>query len=186
MTTPERVLRDFLENYPDEAINSIVKLANDRSLTWHKFKGIELTESVQKYTDFIKGYAEYRIDEIKDPKMDKIINEAVREKGNVILSDLFPENAVRYPEASQLVENTLQHISELPDLITSLQSGMMEAGVDQESVGMISELANQYSAYFQERVDSVMDTLLWASGYHASKILAPTANVKKPAPSYFL
>jgi hypothetical protein len=180
--TVKRVLESFFEKYSEEAMTTISKMSGDLTLSMSKFKGFTFTEGSEKFLEYVGGYADYKMERVEESDKRYQSNEAITEHTkSFVRDDLFKEAMLPYTEAGALVENCLKHLASLPGKTEQVQGQLMEAGLDNESVGTVVTIIDDYATYLFETVCPVIDRLLWASGWNSAQALKPggTASDKK-------
>ena len=172
-------LLSFCEKYDGEAIESITIMSNDISLTHHKFDGMKLNESAAMFVKALRGYVDLCCEHVTDEESTQPAD-FITECNTYIATKLFSEEKIPYQHASSMVSSYLEHIHELESTEDELKTKMLEAGTPGEQVGGLTDMVEVYLSQLDEKMESVMDGLLWASGYRSKERLSKAGSTTKP------
>lgn len=181
----DSAIKTFLEKYDREAIDSINNVSKDLGAIHNKYtiKGFNINEAFNKFQDYIKGYASYKIENINNPDASpqSAIIESVQ---RFIDTQLFEEKDLLYPELPTFVESYVNGIESLISTIEDVKHTMMESDIDGEYIGNVNEFADKFMIKLHESFDPVMDKILWASGYNSKRALSNAGKVKSENPVF--
>jgi hypothetical protein len=177
----DSALKEFAERYDSEAMKSIEELGNEFGLKVNrvKFKAFNLKEAFGYFNDFLMGSTNYKIDCRNDPNA--MTNEAVfGHAKEYINSKLFKECEILYSELPAFVESYITGVKTILETIDKSKTKLVEAGIDNESIGIINEYVDVFTNKLNETFQPVMEKILWASGYKTRKnLLDPKATIQK-------
>ena len=185
--TPKQVLVNFFERYSPEAIRSIDRMSGDLTLQMSKFKAFTFDDGSSKFLEYVDGYADYKMERVEETDKRYQTNEAILEHTkSFVRDDLIRETKLPFKQASTFVENVLKHLGSLPGKAEEVQTRLMEAGLDNESVGTVIEIVDDYATYLYESVCPVIDRLLWASGYNSAQRFKPGQTKLTPSADFII
>ena len=176
----DSAIQTFLEKYDKEAMESIEEASHQFGRVYRKdtIKLFNLTESINMFNQWLKGYAKFHIDEVGNrPTIEEITESCTRFLNG---DDMFKETAVTFDKFPSFVKGYIESINKTIDTIDNIKSEMMEAGVDGETIGAVNTFADMFMDKLNESFDPAMDNLLWASGYNARKSLFGNKPKQKP------
>lgn len=181
----DRAIKTFVEKYDREAMSYISEISQNLGLVHNKYtiKGFNITESFDKFQEYIKGYAQYKIENANNAEASpqNVIIESVR---NFIDTQIFQEKDMLYNELPAFVEEYVNGVNNLLKTIDEVKEDMMESGVDQNDIGDVNDFTDSFMIKLHESFDPTMDRILRASGYTTKKNLY--ANTPKEKPHIFL
>lgn len=162
----------FSERYDREAIQSIEEISQERGLVLNgaTIKAFNINESFDKFSQYIKEYAEYKVKNKDNSKASP--QEAIRESASRFIdSYLIQESDVRYSELPEFVKSYATGVETLTEAINESKDMMLENDVDLEAIGDINDFADRFMEKLHESFDPTMDKILLASGYTSKKRL---------------
>lgn len=161
--TPKAAIKRFTEKYPTEAILSLQNMAADNSLAYLKFVSIDLTESANKFDEYLDGYIAFKT---KGNGLDRVTNENIIESTGKLLDQLlFRERQCLCADALDLVLTYLENLRSLDGKLDDGTEVMLERGNEPEDIGLLTTMTEAYVEAATEKVDGIMDYLLLLSGY---------------------
>ncbi len=105
----DTALREFAERYDRDAMMHIERLANDRSFEFgnRKFNVFNLKEGFEKFTEFMDGYAQYRVENLNNAEASpmSVICENV---AIPYIGKLFEDVEIPYHELTSFVQSYWQ------------------------------------------------------------------------------
>jgi hypothetical protein len=175
----DSAIKIFLEKYDEFAIASIEAISKDISLTNNKryIVGFNITESFDKFIEFIDGYAKYKIENMDNPEAsshDNIINHT----NNFIESKLFNESNILYADLPVIIKGYIKGIKQLIETVDNAKGTMLESGVDTNSIATVNDFVDTFLENFHFYYDPMMENVLWATGYN-TKIRLSKRNKKE-------
>lgn len=181
--TPGAAIKHFKEKYPPEAIASLQEMENDRTIAYSKFGSIELTESCDKFTEYLDGYVAFKTanDEIhREGYRENITNDDIMAGTDKLLNKLlFHEKPERYSKALDFVLTYLEGLSALETGLDDRTKIMFEGDADPDDIGLLTTMTEAYVDALTEKVDRVMDQLLRVSGYRTKLKLTEASRSKR-------
>lgn len=169
----DTAIKEFLEKYDEEAINYIESFSNRFAANANKkkYKLFNIKECFDNFTNYLRGYGKYKVDNINNPKatsQDIIIEKT----GEFIESTLRNKDTeVLYNEIPNFVKSYTEGIKSLNETVDEIKTFMSKNDVDVEAIGNINEFVDKFMDLITESFDKKMDDLLWSSGYMSNKIL---------------
>lgn len=180
----DSAIKDFFEKYDREAIQSIDRLSKDFTLnhaakTLTRFPAININEGFEKFDNYLRGYAAYKIKSLNDPKA--MSQEAIRRSVNKFFESqpLFETVDIPYSNIPGLISGYVEGVNKLLNTIDEVKGSMIDAGVALESVGEVNDISDKFVDKLNEVFYPLVEKSLWASGYNAKKRLI---SVKKNEP----
>ena len=168
------ILSAFTEKYDHEAIDSLEELSHDFGMNANgiKIKAFNISESFSTFNAYIKGYKDYKIKNINNPKASS--QEVIRESvDKVIDSQLIKECDIYYSEIPKFVKSYIDGINMLSETADNIRDELILNDITGESVSDIDTFMDRFVNKLTESFDPVMDRFLWASGYNAHQRLKP-------------
>lgn len=181
----DSAIKVFSEKYDRDAIQSIDKISRDYGLVIHEYtiKTFNIKESFDQFAKYLNGYARY-LSENKNNE-NATSREGIRESvKKYIDTQIFEEVNTKYKDLPKFVTEYVNGINIINEAVNNAKRVMVDADVDQESIGDINEYCDMFMTKLHESFDPTMDRILWASGYNTKKKLS--GNVKKEAAPVFL
>lgn len=185
----DSALIEFTEKYSPAMLESIDKMSNELGYQANGYKMVlfNLTESVNAFSDFLKGYKDYQIKFVGQdlPLPQSEIFE--RTEKFINSEDNFKESAVKYHDLPAFIKSYVESIKIISDTTDMIKSEMTEAGVNPEYIGDTNQLVDQFTEKLQDEFYPVMEKMLWASGYNAGQRLANAgraASTRKTEPIF--
>lgn len=182
----DSAIQAFSEKYDRAAIQSIEHISKDIGLNANRntIKGINLVESFSKFDEFLKGYAQYKVENINNPEASD--QKTIRSNfDRFIEGALFEESRILYSDLPAFVKGYVEGVQSLLETVDTVKGTMMEHDVAQEAVGDVNDFVDHFMVKLQESFDPVMNRILWASGYNAHQRLMKK-EVVQPKPVVFL
>lgn len=162
----DNALKLFVEKYDDEAMGALENLSNNLAMNEHRipFHAFNIKESVDQFCEYLEGYANYKINNIDNPKASS--QDSIRQSVNMFIEDVvFVDKDIQYKEIPEFVMGYVNGVSKLMETIDHIKSDMMNADVDLEYVGDINGFADSFMEKLDTKFDPIMDRALLASGY---------------------
>ena len=182
----DSAVKTFFEKYDREAIQSIDNISREHGLVIHEstIKSFNLKESFDIFGQYLKGYATYKSESVNNEEATSqdMIKESVE---SFINTQIFKETATKYADLPTFVTGYIEGINSLNEAIDEAKRIMNDANVKPEDIGDINEFTDMFMDKLHEHFYPVMESILWASGYNAKKILY-NPNSDKPAAPVFL
>jgi hypothetical protein len=175
----DSALKIFLEKYDELAVASIDDISNDISLTGNKkyIKGFNITESFDKFIEFIDGYTKYKIENMDNSEASSHDN-VVNHTNNFIDSKLFNECNILYVDLPIVIKGYISGIKQLTEMVDTVKGHMIEHGVDDNSISSVNNFTDTFLEKFHSYYDPMMENVLWATGYN-TKIRLSKRNKKE-------
>jgi len=165
-------LKEFAETYDRTAIQSIEDISRDIALANNKtkIKVFTIKEGFDVFSEFLNGYANYKIELIgkEDKKPQSLIVDHTK---SYIKEQLFNECDILYGDLPLFIEGYVNGVKSLTGVVDDVTKKMMEAGVDEESVSSINEFMDTFIDRLHESFNPTMNHILWASGYNSRTAL---------------
>ena len=177
----DKALKDFVKRYDEEAINSIETISKDFALnvSKNKIKSFNIKGGFNDFSNFLTGYSSYKIENINNK--DASPTNAILEKGKTFIqSELFKNDETSYAEIPLFIESYISGIQTISELTDNIKAQMIEAEVDQESIGAINEFIDEFVDVLHDSFYPQMNKFLWASGYYSRKKLFDKNRKTKP------
>lgn len=178
MITAEKAIKNFMEQYSADAIASITEMAEDKTLYCVPFKAVSFKEANKSFREFLEGYVAYQCDE---NHQEKPLSEILESAKNYVNTSLFTEKEITYDTTPDFVGCYMEQMLELDNLANQSIGALLENGVDNEAVGLVSEMVSAYVEAACNVVNPVVDRMLMASGYtnkHKKRETAKTSSNK--------
>jgi tRNA U34 5-carboxymethylaminomethyl modifying enzyme MnmG/GidA len=166
-------IKEFLEKYNDEAMQSIEEISSEFGLVSqrNKIKLFNLNEDINKFINYMEGYSNYKIKNINNENAST--NESISDQVNIFMDkELFKESEVLYSELPKFVSSYINGIKDIGGKVDEWKEKMLEAEVDYESIGIINDFVDTFTERLNEKFDNSMNKILWASGYNSKKKLS--------------
>lgn len=178
----DSAIKDFSEKYDRNAIESIDNISKDYALNISEstIKVFNLTESFNMFSQYLKGYASYKVENLSNPEASsqEVIKESVKK---FIDTKLFKEADIRYSELPSFITGYIAGIDALCETVDDVKRIMTDGNVAAEDIGDINEFADMFMDKLHESFDPAMEKILWASGYNSKKkLFEKTSKEKAP------
>lgn len=181
----DNAIKAFSEKYNREAFQSIDAISNDYGLRISNstIKGFNLVESFNIFSQYLKGYASYKVENVNNPDAttQDVIKESVKK---FIDTQIFKECNIKYGDLPQFVTGYVDGVKTLIETVDNIKRDMTDSSIDAEHIGDINEFADMFMDKLHESFDPTMDRILWASGYNGKVRLARPAEEKPKAPVF--
>lgn len=168
----DSAVKEFMEKYNREAIESIDKISENYGLNInnYKIKLFNLKESFDKFQQYIKGYASYKVENLNNEKASP--QNAITERTHIFINDgIIEPKEFKYSELPSFVESYVNGINTLLETIDEVKELMTDGNVDQSAIGDINEYVDLFMTKINESFEPAMDKILWASGYNSRQAL---------------
>ena len=178
----DKALQHFCERYDRDALASIDELSQELGLRYQKkpVNCFDIKKTFENFIEFVEGYVEYKIENVSNDQSD--FSERIEECVESFLNDkekiCSPIN-IDYHESREFIHSYTNGIPSMISSIEGFKSKMIEGGVSQEDVGYLTEMSDRFLEKMDSEFHTVMDKLLWASGYHSKQKIY---NKKKATP----
>lgn len=166
----DNALNVFIESYDREAMESLDRISKDYSVNISKstINAFNLNECVERFKNYLNGYAEYMIKNRENP--DRSSRESIAESVNrFIHNGLVEDVAIGYKDIPGFVQRYASGIKEILETVDQVKSNMMENDVELEAVGDVNDFTDMFMDRINESFTPTMDRFLWASGYYSKK-----------------
>lgn len=168
----DSAIQTFSEKYDREAISSIDRISSELGLirNRHTIRAFNITESFNKFCEFLGGYGKYKVDNVGNPEASpqNVICESV---ASFVNSQLFEATDILYNQIPGFVQGYVTGVQKLMETVDNVKDMMTEAGIDPEYVGAVNDFTDQFMDRLDESFDPAMDRILWASGYNSKRTL---------------
>ena len=182
----DNAIKTFMEKYNREAIQSIDEVSKDYALNISdsKIKAFNLNESFNIFNQYIRGYANYKIENVNNPNASTrdTIKESVEKFVN---TQIFKETYLKYSELPSLITDYTNGINLLIETVDQIKSDMIDADINQEDIGDINEFTDLFIDKLHESFYPTMTRILWASGYKSkNKLYNKDSNSTPKVPTF--
>lgn len=181
----DSAIKVFSEKYDHEAIEAIEEISQERGLvlTGATMEAFNINESFNKFSQYIKEYAEYKVKNKDNNKASP--QEAIRESvDNFINTQLIQESTIKYSELPEFVKGYINGVNTLTESVNEAKRIMLEGDVDTEAIGDVNDFSDKFMEKLHESFDPAMDNILLASGYTTRKRLHRTRQNKPKQPLF--
>lgn len=175
----------FSEKYDREAIESIDEISRERGLVLNSctIPAFNLNESFNKFSQYLKEYAEYKAKNLNNEKASS--QEAIQESVSMFIeTQLFHEEDVKYSDLPTFVMSYVEGVNTLTSAVEEAKRVMMESDVDASAIGDINDFTDKFMDKLHESFDPTMDNILRASGYTSRKNLKALMQNKRKQPMF--
>jgi hypothetical protein len=180
----DNAIKEFLEKYNETAIKSIEEISLDFGLSANKNKInlFNINEGFKNFNEFIDGYVSYKVENINNSEAST--NEIIHEQTEGFINNLFKNSQFLYSELPSFISTYLSGVKEISEKVDTWKEIMIEAGVDNESIGSINDFVDLFVDKLHESFNPSMDRILWASGFNAKEKLNKSNNSKELKPVF--
>lgn len=164
-------VQSFMEKYDAEMMYYVNNFASERGvqLTGLSFKGINVDESFNEFTSFLKEYCT-NLSKNGVPKNFTI--DAVKENFNKATEHSFAEKVnVKYMDMPSIITSYLEHTTNIEKDLSHAKYVLMEHSIAPEYVGILDDLWECYNEKLSKNFYEMVDHTIACSGYHTNKQL---------------
>ena len=173
-------LQHFTESYSREAIQSIQDMSEKPyyKSKIEKFNVFNINESFSEFTTFLEAYKKYKIDTLTVPPT--LGRETLLEGSHRrIKNEIIKKDKIMYKNIPLFIESYLTGLTKLNESIDSIKNQMLEAGVNNDSIGDINDFTDTFINRLNESFEPILEKVLWESGYYPNKALETPTKIKK-------
>ena len=166
-----KTIRTFMEKYNADMMESIDMFASERGiqLTNPSFKGIDIDQSFQEFTNFL---TEYATNLSKNDVSKKMTIEGIKNNFNQATNHSFAEKVdVHYKDMPSIITSYLEHMDDVETNLAEAKSVLLEHCVSPEYIGVLDELWENYNEHLTPLFYEMVDHTIMSSGYYTKQRL---------------
>lgn len=180
----DRLLKDFVERYDEEAIASIEKFSSSPSMRLSRctLEGFDIDRAIRDFNEYLSEYARYNIEFANSPK--KSSHKAIMERTSLFIeNDIIVAKDVQYSHIPSFIKRYVEGIQSIQQCEASTTNNLMEHDATIEEIGSVQKITEQFGTKLMESFYRIIDNVLIASGYagkHQKSTPSSDSNIQNP------
>lgn len=164
-------VKNFLETYDREAIDSIDSLSKAFGIVENRYKmeGFNLNESFEKFRSFLEGYTDFLVNH--DKYVSELLEDAIAKPIDkfMLRDDILMESDLYYKDLPDFIKSYIENVQKTVECVNVCKDKMFEESVDEVYIGMINDYCDKFIEPLDAKFEKCMNKALTASGYITKK-----------------
>ena len=167
----DSAIKEFTEKYNQDMMQSIDDLSNNFGLNANRktISVVNMKESVELFKEYLDGYKDYYI---SNPEQKLSKEDVIDRTKKFVENGCFESVDIFYKEIPTFVSSYIEGINSLSEMTNNVKRVMTEANIDSEIIGDVNDIVDTFTESMQNNFYTIIEKMLWASGYNASQHLA--------------